>query len=505
MNAKRMFLSAVLLLTVFMPAYAGDWPQLQQNAARTGRTADEVAPPFRARWIWLGPALTLRNALSQAGWTDDLKSRSGYSYPVPAQVPQTIAESVQPVVAAGRVFFGTMDGPCYAVDAADGSTLWSYSLPAGTLVTAAVAGECVIFAGVEGTIAGVSASGGSALWTFTCRKAVTSAPCVEGGRVIVADHAGFVYALDPASGMLLWEHRLPAPVVGGVAIGDGALIVPAEDLFVYSLAPATGALLASHRVRGQSFRLTYPVVFGGYAWVQSVMVPAVGSEYDMETLMTVSGSPAVEESNIYRWLQGDSTGGIGADASPDWKHFFALRTDNLAEDFVIPCGPVEGCGLPAESPCVDNQGRVLSWWKTRFPTLTHTGAFGTNYSLDISAVNKGNGKRESVGSGFSNMWPGPETDNLYAMSVGGSYLWLRQGFRGTQTINLSTSAHRLVSAEVRNLDGGTFAADIVYVDQPAGQIKTSQPEAQARTAAAISGTRVYWCERFGLTCVEHAP
>ena len=31
---------------------ASDWPQLQRDAARLGRSADEVAPPYRARWLW---------------------------------------------------------------------------------------------------------------------------------------------------------------------------------------------------------------------------------------------------------------------------------------------------------------------------------------------------------------------------------------------------------------------------------------------------------------------
>jgi len=56
---------AVALLLVLAgwagAARAADWPQLQGNSMRTGRTADSVAPPYRARWFWCGPNLTLRN------------------------------------------------------------------------------------------------------------------------------------------------------------------------------------------------------------------------------------------------------------------------------------------------------------------------------------------------------------------------------------------------------------------------------------------------------------
>ena len=46
---------------------------------RTGRTTDSVAPPYRARWIWCGPNLTLRNQDSHTGWTNNLQAREGYS------------------------------------------------------------------------------------------------------------------------------------------------------------------------------------------------------------------------------------------------------------------------------------------------------------------------------------------------------------------------------------------------------------------------------------------
>lgn len=486
-------------------ALAADWPQLQRDAARTGRTMDEVAPPFRARWIWLGPAQTLRNNQSAAGWPDDLTSRSGYSYPVPAAVPFTISGSAQPVVSGGRVFIGTMEGGVYAIDANDGTTLWSAVLPGGTMGAGAVDGTRVIFCGLGGDVVAYESSTGAVAWRFRTHRAVTASPCIDAGTVMVADHGGWVYALNAQGGGLLWRSRLPAPVQGGIAIGSGKVYLGAEDMNMYALDLSTGTVLRSHRVRGQSFRLNYPVLFNNRVWIQTAMVPAVGSEYVMENLMKVSSTLAAEEANITRWLAGDTTGGIGADASPDWKHLFVLDGTTLEEPFTVPCGPVEGVGMPPQPVVVDNKDRVITWWKTRFPALTHIGAFGTDFSLDIAAVDQTTGKRVTVGAGFSNMWPGPESDNLYAFSVGGNVLWLRQNFRGTQTIHLQTSAHRFVSAAVRNRDGGTFNADVVYVDQGSEAVATAQQPLEGRMAPSIVGTRVYQSEYFGVTCLEHKP
>src|SRR6478672_7368248 len=86
---------------------AADWPQLQGSAARTGRTADSVAPPYRLKWAWMGPGNTQT------------------SVPLNGGSAITIAGRAQPVIAAGRVFIGTIDGSAHGISASTGQTLWS--------------------------------------------------------------------------------------------------------------------------------------------------------------------------------------------------------------------------------------------------------------------------------------------------------------------------------------------------------------------------------------------
>jgi len=487
---------------------------------RTGRTADSVAPPYRARWIWCGTDLTLRNRDSQTGWTNDLRAREGYSYPMPRTVNFTLANSVQPVVAGGRVFLGSLEGTAYAIDANDGTTLWSAPLPGGTSVSGAVVADVVVFTTLSGAVHGFAITNGQLRWTVQTRKSITSAPCVVGNSVFIASQDRHIYSLDTKSGKQLWiSPRLSAPVQGGLAADAENIFVGSEDMAVYSLRQNDGSIRATNRVRGQSFRLTHPVVHDGFAFFTSCMTPMMGSEY-INTPMLADAKDIADEDAIYaRWLTGDSNGGRWPQASVDFQHLFALRTSDLTMPFLIPCGPSEGVGLPPNPPAVDHSGRVLCWWPTKFPRFTKVGAFGTKYSLDICGMNLTNGRRVPIDNGrLSNMWPGPETDNLYAMSVGGDYLWLRQAFRGTQNIRLSDTRHHHVSARVRHEDGGNFGADVVYFDQPVRQTATpnavtegssgavvSQSNFEGRTAAVIVGDRVYLAERFGVTALEHRP
>ena len=135
-------------------------------------------------------------------------------------------------------------------------------------------------------------------------------------------------------------------------------------MFFHKLDPTTGKVLANTRLNGQSFRLLHPVLHAGLLLLQTVQPICVGSEYVMENLMRDSPDSATEQTNILRWLSGDTNGGQWLDASPAWKHLFVLRSGDLTEPFTVPNGPADGCGSPAPPPVVDGQGRALARFKT---------------------------------------------------------------------------------------------------------------------------------------------
>lgn len=485
----------------------GDWAQHQQNATRTGHTEVSVAPPYRTRWVWAGPNNVYRNAQSQPGWSDDLTSRPGYSFPLPNQMNFTIAGGVQPIIYGYRLYFGTMDGDAYALDMRDGATLWNAPIPGGTITSAGVLENNAVFVSVRGVVHAFDTLTGSQRWSYNTRGAITSPPTIHGNSVIVANNKGRVIRFD-AQGQIIWERILPAPVVGGLAAAGNRVYVPAEDMVVYSLNLATGQTVASQAVRGQSFRMTHPVVHNGRVYITSVQIPMVGSEYVMEGVMASSNSIEEENDNIRLWLQGS---GSWADRSPDWQHFFVLDAETLVDQFLVASGPVDGCGYPAPMPVVDANGNVIKWWKTRFPTITTSGnVFGTNYSIDLSAVDQTNGNRQIIGNGLSN-FQFLETDNLYGLSIGGNYLWMRQNFRGTAIVNLNNTAnsYRLVQVTTRVQDGGDFSgADIYYRESNQWNGYLSQPylvsqsRTHARVAPAIAGKYVFISEEFGIVAIE---
>src|SRR3954470_18840792 len=170
----------------------GDWPQLAHGPDRSGHAPSGVPPPYRARWIWCGPSLTLRNGAANPAWSDDLglRTQPGPDYPLPDKVSFTIAGRAQPVVADGRVFIGDMDGRIHALSLDDGRTLWTADNPGGTAAALGVSGNVVIATLIPGAVAGFDAATGRRLWRVETPKAITGAPLVIDGRVYTGCHDG---------------------------------------------------------------------------------------------------------------------------------------------------------------------------------------------------------------------------------------------------------------------------------------------------------------------------
>lgn len=511
-HKSTLLLALCLLAWMGTSALAEDWPQLQKDGARTGRTTDTVEPPYRARWMWFGPEGTIRNQNSepgQSGWDDDLTTRDGYDFPTPDPVPFCISVQAQPVVSNGRIFIGDMQGNVYGIDEFDGSTLWTSSHPGGTANAAAVSGNVVVFHSLRGHIRGYDVTNGALLWDIDTEKPLTNAPCEYNGVIYTGAHNGKVYAVDAATGSILWTSQdLGAPIHGGLCTDGSSVYFGCENMKVYKVSCADGSVQATKDVRGQSFRMVWPVVYDNKVWVTTLPSRRVGSEYLMEDLMASATSIDDEQNKTLDLISGQ---GGWSEASEDWKHFWVLNTSDFSEPFVVPVGYTDGCGRPTSPPVVDNQGRMLKWWKTKYPKLTHYGSFGTDYSVDVSAINMSTGRREVIDNGkFSNQ--GGDTDNLYWLMTAGDRIFMMNDFRGLQMINMNTSDGRLVQVQEHRKDDATWAADVWYWegeefnDDPYPPV-TDFPARpyKGRMAPIVANNRLYKSEHYCITAIEHDP
>jgi len=511
--------AALLTFTAMTPA--ADWPQLQNDAARTGRTKDTVLAPYRARWIWMGPDHVLRNRESRPGdanWTDDLTSGEGKNYRMPRSLPFSFAGSMQPIVVAGRVFVGDAQGSVYAISGDDGSTLWTAPNPGGTLWNGVATDSVVAFPSVYGYVTGYDAATGRQLWRIDTGRTITCAPALLDGVLYVANHGGQVFAIQLADGKLLWtSQRLGGPIQGGLCVANGRVYVGVDTMYAVALDIKTGQQVAARKVTGQSFRFTWPVAVRDRVIFTTVGIIVPGSEYVNDPVLAGKPGQAVgwvpnakpghptpqaEEEAMRAWLAGDGS---------DWELFYSLRADNLQKDYIVAAGAIEGCGSSPEPPVIDWQDRPLIWWATAYPTFTKRGTFGSSYSVDISAFDLNTGRRILIDNGRFGVGT-TETDNLYGLTIGGDILYLRQNFRGTQWVNLRTSEGGWISAVYRYRDGGGWPAPINYAngsrtsDTAPDMVRPPSVPAPpfGRVGPTIADNRLYFTEDFAVTCAETA-
>ena len=220
------------------PAIAGqaaiplqDWPQLGRDAQRSNYSPLQVNPPYCYIWKW---------------------------YEVP------FASRAQPVVAAGRLFIGGLDGVLYARDAGTGASLWTFPGDGSPIRhSPGVLSDTVVFSTHGGNTFALDAATGALRWQhFTGPSATAPLMDAARGRVVVASTDGQLTALNLSDGAVVWQYRSDAPILTTPALSrDGSLIFAGDEAIrAFAVNAETGALVWQTPLYGQSLTDRYPVV-----------------------------------------------------------------------------------------------------------------------------------------------------------------------------------------------------------------------------------------------------
>jgi len=162
----------------------------------------------------------------------------------------------QPAVADYKVYFGSLDGRIYAVDARSGALVWYYTVgkylrysPAvvpGSIACEGVAGsplvvdETVYCGADDGFLYALDASTGAERWVFQTQKWIWGQPLLMTGVLIVASADGQVYGLEASSGKRLWIHATQNANYADVVAAGKLALVACTSGHLYALDPVTG-------------------------------------------------------------------------------------------------------------------------------------------------------------------------------------------------------------------------------------------------------------------------
>ena len=225
-------MTSVILLALVLPVAANDWPMLGHDITRSGGTSTDLRPPFVRQWYRL--------------FADE-----------------GLQSGVQPVVAGGRVYLGTLAGVLHAMDAETGTDVWTFQA-GGPILHAAATGEGkVYFGAADGLVYAVHTPDGKLAWCFRTGAAIWNAPAVHEGSVYIGSRDGCLYVLDTVTGQLRWKADTAAPLLGSPAIDPqaGRVYVASEAMRVHAFALADGReLWCSEQLPGASMRGYHPVI-----------------------------------------------------------------------------------------------------------------------------------------------------------------------------------------------------------------------------------------------------
>jgi len=231
---RLMFGIGLLLVVPFVPTFGqtGDWPMLGYDCARSGATSTEIRPPFARKWYRL--------------FADE-----------------GLMTGVQPAIADGKVFIGTMRGTLHAIDSETGTDTWAYSAGAAILHTCAVGEGKVVFGCANGTILALGAADGKLAWSVQTGKAVWNAPLIHQGTALVGSRDANLYAIDLGAGTVRWKALTGGPLLSSptMDVAKGRAYIAAEDMRVYAFDFSNGRRIwQSAKLPGVSFRGYHPVV-----------------------------------------------------------------------------------------------------------------------------------------------------------------------------------------------------------------------------------------------------
>ncbi len=155
-----------------------------------------------------------------------------------------------PVVANGIVYFTITvpappghdcKGAVYATDAATGSLLWK-TRTGCSFSRSVTVGQGLLVAGFGFDVDAFSPSTGGLLWSFPTGGSIESPPAVSGGMVFVASDDGNLYAVNASTGLQVWENPLPAGS-SSPAVAKGVVYICRTDSGLSAIDAATGSLL----------------------------------------------------------------------------------------------------------------------------------------------------------------------------------------------------------------------------------------------------------------------
>jgi polyvinyl alcohol dehydrogenase (cytochrome) len=183
--------------------------------------------------------LAIRYATGMLEWAHQFTANDVFElYTASLGVDSDVGASANLFSAGGKdlVGVGVKNGTYYALDRKTGDMVWQRHVSSGSelggvMGASAYANGAIYVAGNEGvagntTLLAINATDGSVLWTKSVTGTTYGSLAQVGGAVFLSTTEGAIYAFDAASGMQRWTDMFPNGSAAGPSIGDHLVFAP---------------------------------------------------------------------------------------------------------------------------------------------------------------------------------------------------------------------------------------------------------------------------------------
>lgn len=158
------------------------------------------------------------------------------------------------------VIVGGYDGSLYALDASDGSIVWSDEVNGPIIGGAAIADGLAVVGSDDGEVRAYELATGDLVWARDLDGRVWARPVIDEGVVYIGTLAGELFALDLEDGRPRWDapYEADAGFPAIAAIAGETLVVGSLDKRLHAIDKGGGALL--WKAEADNWFYTQPVI-----------------------------------------------------------------------------------------------------------------------------------------------------------------------------------------------------------------------------------------------------
>ncbi len=145
------------------------------------------------------------------------------------------AITASPILVGQALYFPSLDGMLYAVEARTGWMLWRFRMAKGSITTPANTENLIFVGSADGHLYAVDIRTGREAWRFRTEHQVSGSPTVYKDAVYFGSADGMFYCLDARNGRLRWQFQTGGPITSAPLIYDDIVYIGSVDHILYAL------------------------------------------------------------------------------------------------------------------------------------------------------------------------------------------------------------------------------------------------------------------------------